>query len=147
MILDTFFAYLFLIFPGILFIGQLISSINFELAQKLGLQEDPAQSDPLLQRTERYIAYWDLITLVWMPVAGLLILTNNNIWPIIALLAGSIYIDTAGREASKILSFKHHGLKTGSKKQHLFFFSTYIIMLTIGIVAVIYSIYHLLELN
>jgi len=133
-------GWVILVFPGLLLLVQIISSINFRLAQRLGLQEDPKQTDPLLQRAEQYIAYWDLITLVWMPIAGVLMIVNHSMWPIIALIAGAIYFDTAGREAAKILSFKHEGLKIGPTKQQHLFFATYIVMAILGVITVIYSL-------
>lgn len=133
-------GYFFLIFPGILYVAQVISSVNFPLAQKLGLQESPEQADPLLQRSEQYTAYWDLLTLGWMPLAGVLMVFDASVWPLFALIGGSIYFDTAGREALKILSFKYEGVKVGSPKQHKWFFSTYFIMALLGLVAVVYSL-------
>ena len=129
-----------IIFPGILLVGQIISSINFTLAQKLGLQEDPDETDPLLQRAERYTAYWDLITLVWLPLSGVLMVLNNPAWPLVAFFGGTIYVDAAGREVVKILSFKHEGIRIGSPKQHRVFFATYIVMALFGIVVVTYSL-------
>jgi len=129
-----------IIFPGILFIGQVISSLNFSLAQKLGLQEAPEETDSLVQTAERYTAYWDLVTMVWMPVSGLLMVMNHSTWPFVSIIAGAIYVDTAGREAAKILSFKHAGLRVGPPRQHRFFLSTYLIMAILGIVAIAYAL-------
>ena len=133
-------GWIILIFPGILLLGQIISSINFPLAQQLGLQENPDKTDPLLQRAERYTAYWDLLTLVWMPIAGVLMIINHPLWPMMALIGGAIYFDAAGREAAKNLSFKHGGLKVGSPKQHRLFFATYIVMAILGVIVVMYSL-------
>ena len=132
-------GWLLIIFPGILYVGQLISSVNFPLAQRLGLQENPKETDLLLQRAEKYTAYWDLVTLIWMPLAGVLMVMNSSSWPLFALLGGGIYLDTAGREAVKILSFKHEGIRIGAPKQHRLFFATYFIMAAIGIIVVAYS--------
>lgn len=132
-------GWIILIFPGMLLLGQIISSINFPLAQQLGLQENPDNTDPLLQRAERYTAYWDLFTMGWMPIAGVLMIINHPLWPIISLIGGAIYFDTAGREAAKSLSFKHGGIKVGSPIQYRLFFTTYIIMAILGIVVIIYS--------
>lgn len=52
------------ILGGGLYIAEVISSINLPLAQRLGIQEKPETSDGLLQRSERYTAYCDLLTLV-----------------------------------------------------------------------------------
>jgi len=133
-------GWLLIIFPGILFIGQIISSVNFTLAQRLGLQEDPNETDPLLQRAEKYTAYWDLVVLGWLPLSGILMVINNPVWPLVAFFGSAIYLDTAGREAAKILSFKHEGIRIGSTKQQRFFFATYIIMAVISIVILGYSL-------
>jgi len=86
-------GWLLIIFPGILFVGQIISSLNFELAQKLGLQEKPETADALLQRAEQYAAYWDLVTLIWLPLSGILMIINNPLWPYLntrALVLGQL---------------------------------------------------------
>ena len=132
-------GWLLIIFPGILYVGQLISSLNFPLAQRLGLQENPKDTDLLLQRAEKYTAYWDLVTLIWTPLSGVLMVINSSYWPLFALLGGTIYLDTAGREAVKILSFKHEGIRIGAPGQHRLFFATYFIMAVIGAVVVVYS--------
>ncbi len=138
--MQQFLGWLLIFFPGILYTGQIISSVNFPLAQRLGLQENPDDTDPLLQRAERYTAYWDLVTLCWMPLSGVLMVINNSAWPLIAFFGGAIYLDTAGREAVKILSFKHEGIRIGSPNQHKVFFSTYFIMAVLAIVALIYAL-------
>lgn len=138
--MEIFLGWILIIFPGILFAGQLISSVSFSLAQKLGLQENPDHSDRLLQTAEKYVAYWDLVTMVWMPVAGVLMVINHPYWPLVALIAGAIYFDTSGREAAKILSFKREGIRVGSPVQKKFFFSTYIIMAVTGITVIAVSI-------
>jgi cytochrome b561 len=132
-------GWLLIIFPGILYVGQFISSVNFPLAQQLGLQENPKETDQLLQRAEKYTAYWDLLTLIWMPLSGVLMVINSSAWPLFALIGGAIYLDAAGREAVKILSFKHEGVRIGAPNQHRLFFATYFIMAIIGVVVVTYS--------
>ena len=133
-------GWLLIIFPGLLYVGQLISTVNFPLAQKLGLQENPHESDPLLQRAERYTACWDLVTLVWLPLSGVLMILNNPAWPIMALFGGAVYLDAAGREAAKILSFKHEGVRTGSLRQQRLFFSTYLVMAVLAVVVIFFSV-------
>ena len=132
-----------IIFGGSLYLAQIISSINFSLAQKLGLQENSETSDPLLLRSERYTAYWDILTLIWLPVAGYLMIINHYLWPVLLLTGGAIYFDTAGREAVKSLSFRHEGVKIGTTKEQRLFFSSYILMMIIATFVIIYSISHL----
>ena len=135
-----------IIFGGALYLAQVISSINFSLAQRLGIQEKPETSDTLLQRSERYTAYWDLLTLLWLPIAGILMVTNHHLWPIMSLIGGTIYLDTAGREAVKSLSFQHEGIKVGTDKEQRVFFASYIVMSVIAIIVIMYSIRPLLYL-
>ena len=141
--MQAFIGWILLTLGGTLYIAQIISSINFELAQKLSIQENAGQTDPLLQRAERYTAYWDLLTLIWLPLAGLLMIINHHWWPIVALIGGAIYLDSSGREAAKNISFRHEGFKTGTNKQQKIYFSSYIVMLVIAIFVITYSISHL----
>jgi hypothetical protein len=139
-------GWILIIFPGILLLGQIISSANFPLAQKLGLQEKSGTADPLFLRAERYVAYWDLVSLCWLPVAGVLMVINHSWWPLVALIGAAIYIDAAGREAAKNLSFRHEGIQSGSKQEQKLFFPTYIIMLILGVVVVLFSLQPLINL-
>lgn len=142
--MQLFLGWLLIIFPGILYIGQIISSLNFELAQKLGLQEKPETADAILQRAERYTAYWDLVTLVWLPMSGILMILDLPLWPYVSLIGGAIYFDASGREAAKILSFKHEDINTGTDQEQKLFFATYIIMAVIGVVVMAYSLNNIL---
>jgi hypothetical protein len=114
--------------------------VNFPLAQRLGIQEKPEFADNLLQRSERYVAYWDLVTLGWLPLAGILMITNHAWWPVFALIGGSIYLDTAGREAAKILCFRHEGIRLGTPPQQKLFFASYLLMAFIGITLIFYAL-------
>ena len=124
---------------GFLYLAQVISSVSFELAQRLGIQEDPREADSLLQTAERNVAYWDLVTLGWLPLVGLLMIVDHAWWPILGLVGGAMYLDTSGREAAKILAFRKEGVRTGNKKQQRLFFATYIVMAVIGLIFIGYS--------
>lgn len=125
---------------GALYLAQIISSVDFKLAQKLGIQENPKETDPILQRSERYTAYWDLVTLGWLPLAGILMITDHGWWPVVSLIGGSIYLDAAGREAAKNVCFRHEGMKTGTNQQQRIFFASYIVMALIAAITISYSI-------
>ena len=129
-----------LIIGGALYLGQIISSVNFKLAQRLGIQEKAEFTDQIIQRSERYTAYWDLVTLGWLPLAGVLMIMNHQWWPIISLIGGAIYLDTSGREAAKNISFRHEGIKVGTEKQKKIFFASYIVMAVMAITLISYSI-------
>ena len=129
-----------LILGGALYLAQVISSVNFELAQRLGIQENPEDTDSIFQRSERYTAYWDLVTLGWLPLAGILMIIDQDWWPIVSLIGGAIYLDASGREAAKNISFRHQGIKTGTEKQKIIFFASYMVMALIAIILIIYSV-------
>jgi hypothetical protein len=133
-------GWLLLTLGGALYLAQVISSVNFKLAQRLGIQEKPEVTDSLLQRSERYTAYWDLLSLGWLPLAGFLMIIDHEWWPILSLIAGAIYLDASGREAAKIISFRHEGIKTGTGRQQRIFFASYVVMAAMAITLIIYSI-------
>ena len=133
-------GWVLLILCGALYLAQIISSVNFKLAQRLGIQENPKDTDPILQRSERYTAYWDLMVLGWLPLAGILMIVDHKLWPIVSLIGGAIYLDTSGREAVKNISLRHEGVKVGTNKQQKIFFSSYIVMAVIAILIIAYSL-------
>ncbi|NKB33662.1 MAG: hypothetical protein GKR91_11245 [Pseudomonadales bacterium] len=138
-------GWLILILGGFLYLGQVISTTNFSLAQRLGLQESPDHSDPILQRAERYVAYWDLVVLGWFPIAGILMILDYQYWPAIALISAGIYFDTSGREAAKILSFRHEGVRLGTQKQQKLFFATYFCMAGLACLVIVYALYDIVR--
>ena len=141
--MQTLIGWITITFGGALYLAQIISSINFPLAQRLGIQERPETSDVLLQRSERYTAYWDLFTLLWLPIAGILMIIDHPWWPVIALIGGAIYLDAAGREAAKSLSFRHEGMRIGSKFEQRAYFACYIIMAALALLVIVFSVLHI----
>jgi hypothetical protein len=138
-------GWILIVLPGSLVAIQLISSVDFSLAQKLGLQEKTALADPLFLRAERYAAYWDLVSLVWLPIAGVTMVVDHAWWPLLALAGAAIYIDAAGREAAKNLSFRHAGAKAGTEQEQKMFFPTYLVMFALGLVTIVYSVRALIQ--
>jgi hypothetical protein len=98
-----------LILGALLYIAQLISSIDFKLAQQLGIQENPEETNSILQTAERYTAWWDLVTLGWLPLAGLLMILESPCWPVVGLVGGAIYFDTSGGKRQKSSVFERRG--------------------------------------
>jgi hypothetical protein len=127
------------VFGSIVVIGQLISTVNFGLAQNLGLQEKDADTEPLYRRLELKTAGWDLFVLWTLPAAGVLMLVDHPWWPYLTLVAGGVCVDTAGRETAKVLGLRRHGVKTGSKKERRLYFSFSGPMMLIGLWCVAYG--------
>ena len=142
--MHTVLGWILTVIPGLLVTGQFVSVINFPLAQRLGLQEKTGSSDPVKLRSEQYTAYWDLPTLVWLPVAGVLMIANHAWWPYVALIGGAAYVDAAGREAVKMLSMRAEGIRIGTAAEQRLLFGTYVVMGVLGLTAVVYALTALL---
>lgn len=120
----------------LLYAGQLVSVVNFPLAQRLGLQESLEAADPLSSRLELMTAHWD-IALLWIPpVAGLLLLLDNSWWPPAYLVAGGVYMDTGGREWAKIHGLAAQGVPIGSARETLVMKVTYGFFIVTGLAGV-----------
>jgi hypothetical protein len=100
-----------------IYLGQLVSVVNFPLAQRLGLQEKPGTADPLFSRLELATARWDLVSLWVLPMAGILMLVDHSWWPVFALIGGGAWADAGGREAVKVLALRQHGVGVGTPKE------------------------------
>jgi len=88
---------------GFLYAGQVVSVVNLGLAQRLGLQERPDHVDLLPTSLEVWTARWDLLTLLGLPVDGILMLLDHSWWPYMAMIGGGLAADTGGREIVKYL--------------------------------------------
>lgn len=116
-------------------LGQLISGINYPMAQRLGLQESDEGTDPLFRRAEANAARWDSLVLWTLVAAGALMLMDHPWWPVLSLVAGGIYLDAAGRESAKYLSLYKSGVGIGAPKQmkiaKVFFASMFLVALLV----------------
>ena len=132
-----------MLFGGIGWVGQLISGINYPLAQRLGLQEKSEGTDPLFQRAETNAARWDSFVLWTLLAAGILMLINNHWWPYVSLVAGGIYLDGAGREVAKCISLSKEGIRIGTPKDLKIAKVFFIAMSVIALWVIIYAIWFL----
>ena len=131
------------LFGGIGWGGQVISAINYPLAQRLGLQEKSESTDPLFRRVEINIARWDSFVLWTLLASGILMLTNNPWWSYLLLITGGIYLDTVGREIVNLWSLSQEGIRIGTPKdlKNVGFFL--LTMFAIAIWVIIYSLWFL----
>lgn len=70
--------------------GQLISTLDFARAQRLGLQERDEETDPLHRRLELNTARWDLFVLWTLPLAGVAMLIDASWWSWVALIVHAL---------------------------------------------------------
>ncbi|MGI9556369.1 MAG: hypothetical protein ACR2N5_00345 [Solirubrobacterales bacterium] len=120
--------------------GQLISVLDFELAQRLGLQEADAGSDIVHRRLELNAARWDLLVLWTAPVAGVAMLIDTSWWPWVALVAGGVYVDTGGREAAKVLGLRAEGIRVGTERERRTLFGLYALLAAAGLALIAHAL-------
>ena len=121
----------------LLYIGQVISVIDFKFAQRLGLQEKSATSDAVVERLERWTACWDLWWLWTLPTAGIMMLIDHAWWTVAALIGGSAFVDTGGREAAKNLGLRQHGVRTGTASENRLVIAVYLYFIGVGMLAIV----------
>ena len=125
----------------IVWVGQLISGINYPLAQRLGLQEKSDGTETLFRLAEINAAKWDSFVLWTLAAAGILMLLNNSWWPYLSLVAGGIYLDAAGREAAKCIALSRGGVRIGTTKDLKIAAAFFSIMAAIALWVIIYAIW------
>ena len=133
------------LFGGLSWGGQLLSAINYPLAQRFGLQEKSEDTDPLFRRAEINAARWDSFVLWTLLASGILMLINHPWWCYLSLIAGGIYLDTAGREVARLLSLSNEGIRIGTPKdfKNVAFF--FLIMFVIATWMIAYSLWFLVS--
>ena len=114
-------------------VGQCVSVVAFPVAQRLGLQEGDDEADELFLQAERGTARWDAVTLWTLPLAGAVMLVDDDRWPVAALVAGAIHVDAGGREAAKHASLRHQGVRVGSPSAVRVAASTYAALTGLGL--------------
>jgi hypothetical protein len=125
---------------GFLVLGQLISVVNFEFAQKVGLQEKDEATDPLFRHLELNTARWDQFVLWTLPFTGALMLADHSWWPYVALIAGGVHVDTAGREVVKHLGLRSQGVRIGAAQEVRLYFGALAVMAAIGLALIGYAL-------
>lgn len=120
----------------LLYVGQIISVANFGLAQRLGLQESPDQTDSLSSHLELWTARWDLWWLWTLPVAGILMIADHWLWPYAAMIGGGGFVDAGGREAAKVLGLRGQGVRTGSQREYRLAMGAYIYLIATGCLSI-----------
>lgn len=127
-------------FGGLGMLAQFVSAVDFESAQRWGLQESDDRTDPLYRRLERNTARWDVLVAWTLPVAGVLMLADHSWWPFVALAAGGVYADSGGREIVKILGLRSEGIRTGTTAEVRVGLAVLGIWTLVGLLAAIYAL-------
>ncbi len=121
----------------LVYAGQVLSVIDFRLAQRLGLQERPAHADPLSSHLELWTARFDTLWLWTLPAAGVLMLLDHSWWPYAAMVGGGAFIDAGGRELSKITALREQGVRIGNPAEHRNMKILFTTMIVLGATAIV----------
>ena len=76
----------------IAWLGQTIAALSPTTAEKLGVTESEADVDPTFHADGRGEAFWDMVTLWILPVAGILLVVNNPLWIYFGILNGFLIV-------------------------------------------------------
>jgi hypothetical protein len=85
------------ILSSIAYFGQVFTAFLPKIAVNWGLTESESEVDPTFYADMRGEAFWDTANLWTLPVAGVLLILNNQLWPYFGLIGGGMYIYFAGR--------------------------------------------------
>ena len=121
-------------------VGQLISVLDFERAQRLGLQEPSAGSDRLHRRLELSAARWDVLILWILVPTGIAMLIDTSWWPWLALISGGAYVDAGGREASKVLMLRTEGVRVGTRQETRVLLGFHALMVAVGVTLIAHAL-------
>lgn len=139
----TIVAVIGIVFGAFGWVGQTISTVNYPLAQRFGLQEADEGTDPLFRRAEANAARWDAIVLWTLPVAGVAMLVDHPWWPWLALIAGGIYLDGAGRESAKYVSLSAEGVRIGTPRDNRTSVAFFTTMFLVAVLVIGYALWFL----
>lgn len=129
-----------LIIGSIGLVGQLISAVDFRLAQRLGFQEKDDNTDPLYRRLELNTARVDLLVIWTLPVAGVLMIIDNSWWPWMALIAGGVHVDVGVREIGKGRGLAAEGITIGSEAEARLGIGFLAMVSALGLALIIYAL-------
>ncbi len=102
------------IISSIAYFGQLGAAFWPEIAVKWGLTEPEADVDPAFYADVRGEALWDAAILWTLPLAGILLIVNNPLWPYFGLSGGGMYLYFAGRGIVVRRRMQGRGIRIGT---------------------------------
>ena len=135
MILQSALGILFAFF-WLIYLGQVISVVNLDLARRYMLQEKAEDIDLQYQRDTAYTARWDILSMWVLPLAGSLMLLDQPIWPYLAMIGGALYLDTGARQYLKLHSLKTEGVRVGPPANVKLAYSVYTAFIVVGLLGI-----------
>jgi len=123
-----------IVISSIGWLGQVITALWPTVAAKLDLTEPEADVDPAYYADVRGEAFWDMVILWTLPVAGVLLLVNSPLWVYFGLVGGGMYLYLAGRGIATRLVMQGRGIRIG-KPETLNLY--YVFLALWGLIAVV----------
>ncbi|MFC2085151.1 hypothetical protein ACFLS9_08845 [Bacteroidota bacterium] len=114
--------------------GQIITAFSPKIATKIGLAEPESDVDPTFYIDIRGESLWDTLILWTLPVAGILLLINSNLWIYFGLVGGGMYLYFAGRGIIVRLVMEYNGIRIGNRKTLK---TIYLFLTMCGLIAII----------
>jgi hypothetical protein len=125
-------------------LGQTVSVLSPKFAIRLGLTERESEVDSTFYADVRGEAIWDSLILWTLPVAGILLITNNGLWPYFGLVGGGSYLYFAGRGIATRLVMQRRGILIGTTNRLRLF---YVFLVLWGLIAIVTIILAILALT
>jgi hypothetical protein len=125
-------------------VGQIIIAYSPKAAAKIRIIEPESDLDPTFFADLRGAAIWDAITLWTLPLAGILLIINNNLWTYFGLAGGGIYLYFVGRGIVSRLLLQRHDIRIGKPKKLKM---NYLILLFWGLISIITIIIAVISLT
>lgn len=123
--------------------GQALSWLSPATAVRLSLTESDGAVDAAFSADGRGEAIWDTLTLWTMPVAGVLLIADNEAWVYFGLVGGAMYLYFAGRGVFTRIVMRQRGVRIGMQQNvtlALVFLTIWGVMGLVTIVAAVVSL-------
>ncbi|MFC1853461.1 hypothetical protein ACFL27_24965 [candidate division CSSED10-310 bacterium] len=124
-------------------VGQAITLFAPVTAVKLSLTEPQNEVDPAFYADVRAEAIWDTLTLWTLPLAGVLLLIQNSLWPYFGMIGGGMFFYFSGRGIIARFEMLKHGIRIGTAdkvKINIIFLALWGIL---GIVTIIKAVFEI----
>ncbi len=133
--MDLFWGVILIIFTLLVcWVGQTITAFSPKLAVKLQLSEPESDVDPTFYADVRGEAIWDTMITWTLPVTGILLILNNELWAYFGLVGGGTYLYLAGRGIAVRIALQRGGIRIGKPGTLKLF---YVFLTLWGLIAVV----------
>ena len=105
-------------------IGQIIIALSPKVAVKIRIGEPESNVDTTFFTDARGEAIWGALSLWILPIAGILLIINNNLWTYFGLVGGGMYLYFVGRGIVTRLTMQRRGINIGRSNLKVNFFLT-----------------------